>query len=70
VEKFHIEDIVLRWDARNKDKCKHDKFENLWKGPYRIASYRGQNAFLLKEMNGEDCPRGLVNGRLLKQYYL
>eukprot|EP00253_Pinus_taeda_P031446 PITA_31446 len=65
-DKFQIEDIVLRCDARNEDKGKHDKFENLWKGPYRIVSYRGQNDFILKEMNGEDCPGGPVNGRLLK----
>jgi len=25
-DKFQIEDIVLRWDARNEDKGKHDKF--------------------------------------------
>ena len=70
MDKFQIEDIVLRWDARNEDKGKHGKFENLWKGPYRIAAYRGQNAFLLKGMNGEDYLQGLVNGRLLKRYYL
>jgi len=40
-DKFKIEDIVLWWDARNEDKGKHDKFENLWKGPYRIDAYRG-----------------------------
>ena len=28
-DKFHIEDIVLKWDARNEDKGKHKKFENL-----------------------------------------
>lgn len=50
--KFQLEDVVLRWDAWNEDKGKHGKFENLWKGPYKIATYRGQNAFLLKEMDG------------------
>ena len=68
VDKFQIEDIVLKWGARNEDKCKHGKFENLWKGPFKITTYRGQNAFLLKEMNGEDYPGGPVNGRLLKGY--
>jgi len=67
---FHIEDVVLRWDARNEDKGKHGKFDNLWKGPYKIAAYRGQNAFLLKEMNGDDYPGGSVNGRLLKRYHV
>lgn len=61
---------MLKWDARNKDKGKHKKFENFQKGPFRIVAYRDQNAFLLKEMKGEDCPRGAVNGQLLKRYYL
>ena len=33
-ENFQLNDYVLRWDARIKDKGKHGKFENLWKGPY------------------------------------
>ena len=53
---------MLKWDARNDEKGKHGKFENLWKGPFKIATYRGQNAFLLKEMKGEECPRGPING--------
>eukprot|EP00253_Pinus_taeda_P011022 PITA_11022 len=69
VDKFQVDDVVLKWDARNEEKGKHGKFENLWKGSFKIAAYRGQNAFLLKEMNGEDCPGGLINGRLLKWYH-
>eukprot|EP00253_Pinus_taeda_P006384 PITA_06384 len=68
-DKFQLDDVVLKWDARNEEKGKHGKFENLWKGPFNIAAYRGQNAFLLKEMNGEDCPGGPINGRLLKWYH-
>lgn len=64
-----MDDVVLKWDARNEEKGKHGKFENLWKGPFKIKAYRGQNAFLLKEMNGEDCPGGPINGRLLKRYH-
>jgi hypothetical protein len=26
---FHINDLVLKWDARNEDKGKHAKSENL-----------------------------------------
>eukprot|EP00253_Pinus_taeda_P026518 PITA_26518 len=69
VDKFQVDDVVLKWDARNEEKGKHDKFENLWKGPFKVAAYRGQNAFLLKEMNGEDCPGGLINCQLLKWYH-
>jgi hypothetical protein len=32
VDDFHIGDLVLKWDARNEDKGKNAKFENLWKG--------------------------------------
>ena len=67
--KFQLDDVVLKWDARNKEKGKHGKFENLWKDHFKIAAYRGQNAFLLKEMNGEDCPGGPINGRLLNRYH-
>ena len=66
---FQLDEVVLRWDARHEDKGNHGKFENLWKGPYKIAAYCGQNAFLLKEMNGDECPGGPINGRLLKRYY-
>ena len=67
-KKFQIENVVLKGDVRNEEKGKHGKFENLCKGPFIIAACRGQNAFLLKEMNGEDFPGGPVNGWLLKQY--
>ena len=67
-EKFQLEDVVLWWDARNEEKGKHGKFDNMWKGPYKISAYRGQNAFLLKEMDGQDFSGGPVNGRLLKHY--
>ena len=40
-DKFQLEDVVLKWDARNEEKGKHGKFENLWKGPFKIAAYRG-----------------------------
>eukprot|EP00253_Pinus_taeda_P030508 PITA_30508 len=69
VQKFQLDDVVQKWDARNEEKGKHDKFENLWKGPFKIVVYQDQNAFLLKEMNEEDFPGRLINGRLLKRYH-
>eukprot|EP00253_Pinus_taeda_P008415 PITA_08415 len=38
---IQLEEVVLKWDARNEDKRKHGKFENLWKGPFKIAAYHG-----------------------------
>jgi len=63
-------DVVLHWDARNEDKGKHGKFENLWKVPYKISAFRGNNSFLLEEMDGRDYSRGATNDRLLKHYYV
>ena len=59
---------MFKWDARIEDKGKHGKFDHLWKVPYQIAAYSGNNAYILKEVNG-DLLRGLVNGRFLKLYY-
>jgi hypothetical protein len=66
---FQIGDKVLKWDSRKEEKGKHGKFENLWKGPYIIHAYRGNNAFLIKDMDGADLPGGPVNGRMLKHYF-
>jgi hypothetical protein len=65
---FKLGDIVLKWDSRNEDKGKHGKFDNLWKGPFIIQAYRGNNAFLIKDMDGADLPGGPINGRMLKHY--
>jgi hypothetical protein len=46
-DNFELGDLVLRWDSRNEDKGKHGKFDSLWKGPYTIQAFRGNNDFLL-----------------------
>ena len=65
---FKIDDVVLRWDARNEDKGKHGNFDSLWKGPFNIATSHGKNSYLLEEMDGKNCLGGPVIGRLLKHY--
>ena len=62
---FHPRDLVLKWNSRSKDKGKHGKFDHLWKGPYQIASYSGNNAYILKEVNGDLLQGGQVNGIFL-----
>ena len=66
---FQIGDKVLKWDSRKEDKGKHGKFENFWKGPYIICLARGNNAYFLQELDGEDIFGGLLNGRTLKHYF-
>jgi hypothetical protein len=65
---FKVDDLVLKWDARNEDKGKHGKFDHLWLGPFRIVAYHGSNAYLLQELNGNLIGGGPVNGRFLKHY--
>jgi hypothetical protein len=69
-EEFQLGDLVLKWDAKNEDKGKHGKFDHLWTGPFRINSYRGNNAYFLEELNGECVGWGHVNDRFLKHYQL
>ena len=66
---FSIGDKVLKWDSRREEKGKHGKFEFLWKGPYVIYGYRGKNAFFIRNLDGNDIPKGPMNGRMLKHYY-
>jgi hypothetical protein len=67
-DNFELGDLVLRWDSRNEDKGKHGKFDSLWKGPYAIQAFRGNNAFLLANSDGSDLLGGPINGRMLKHY--
>ena len=44
---FSCGDMVLRWDARKKQKGKHGKFDNLWFGPFIISKLLENNTFIL-----------------------
>jgi hypothetical protein len=68
VDDFELGYWVLKWDARNQDKGKHGKFDNLWLGQFKIASYHGRNSYLLEESNGEITGGGPMNGMFLKHY--
>ena len=44
-EEFQVDGLVLKWDARREEK--HGNFDHLWKGPYIIVTYRGDDWFIL-----------------------
>jgi hypothetical protein len=67
-EDFKVNYLVLKWDTRNEDKGRQKKFDNIWLGPFRIATYHRNNAYLLQEINGEITGGGAVNGMFLKHY--
>ena len=66
---FQMGDSVLKWDARNEDKGKHGKFNNLWQGPYAISTFSGRNAYFLEDSAGNLVTSGPINSRFLKHYY-
>jgi len=69
-EDFQVGDLILKWDAVRQDKGKHGKFDHLWKGPYRIATFAGNNPYMLEELEGGLVSGAPVNGRFLKHYFL
>jgi hypothetical protein len=69
-DEFQLGDWVMRWDAMNKDKGKHGKFDHPWLGPFKIRAYRGRNAYLLEESDGKLIGGGPVNGMFLKHYVI
>jgi hypothetical protein len=60
-------DLVLKWDARKEDAGKHDKFDHIWCGPFKIVDSEGNNSFLLENLDGKilNAP---INGRFLKHF--
>jgi len=56
-------------DSRREYKGKHEKFDNIWNGPYIVHAFRGNNAFYLKDLDGAEIPGGPVNGRMVKHYF-
>jgi hypothetical protein len=68
-EDFQLGDAVLKWDAPKKDKGKHDKFEYLWMGPFKIFEVFSNNTFKLQNMENEEVFGGPVNGHFLKKYF-
>ena len=68
-EDFFIGDKVLKWDSRREDKGKHGRFDLLWKGPYIIYAFKGNNAYFLKNLDGTEAEEEPVNGQMLKHYF-
>ena len=65
---FNIGYLVLRWDSRYEDKDKHGKFDNLWKGPYKVSTFMGKKSFFLTDFEDMTIEIGLVIGKFLKHY--
>ncbi|XP_059070906.1 U-box domain-containing protein 43 [Cryptomeria japonica] len=54
VKTFHISDLVLCWDKAHERKGEHNKFDNLWLGPFQISEILEENAFQLRTLTGSE----------------
>lgn len=50
---FQPSDLVLRWDVRREYNGKHGKFDSLRFGPFKVVEAKGNNTFLLENIDGE-----------------
>jgi hypothetical protein len=67
-EDFQLGDLVLKWDAPRQDRGKHNKFEALWIGPFKISEVFLNNTYRLQDLEGEEVFNGPVNGHFLKKF--
>ena len=64
---FKKGDLVIRWNKMREDKGNHAKFEKLWFGPFNIAEVKGNNTFIVQNLEGEYSSLRF-NGKYLKHY--
>jgi len=51
------------------DKGKHDKFEALWIGPFKISEIFPNNTYKLHNLEGVEFFGGPVNGYFMKKLF-
>ena len=52
-KEFEIGDLVLKWDAPRQDKGKHNKFDALYIGPFKISEIFSNNTYGLQDLEEE-----------------
>jgi hypothetical protein len=68
-EEFWIGDLVLKWDSPKQDKGKHEKFEAMWIGPFKIFEVFLNNTYGLQDLKDQEVFIGPVNGHFLKRFF-
>ena len=69
-KEFEIRDLVLKWDAPRQDKGKHNKFDALWIGPFKISEVFSNNTYKLQDLEGEEVFSSPVNGHFPKKCFV
>ena len=57
---FQVDDLVLKWDVRRQDQGKHNKFDNLWFGSFKVSVVLDNNTFLLENLDDNHSVGGPV----------
>jgi len=68
-DQFFVGDLVLRWDARKEEKGKHDKFDFLWFGTFKISQVLDNNTCILQNIEDQELSKSPVNGHFLKHFF-
>jgi hypothetical protein len=58
-EEFWLGDLVLKWDAPKQDKRKHEKFEALWIGPFKIFKVFSNNTYRVWDLKDQEFSMAL-----------
>jgi hypothetical protein len=61
---------MLEWDALRQDRGKHNKFDALWIGPFKIYEVFSNNTYKLQDLEGKEFFNGPVNGHFLKKCFV
>ena len=68
LERFDIEDLVLRRVTLAMKNPTQGKLGPTWEGPYRVVHYSQQGSYHLEDLDGNKLPRPW-NVKHLKRYY-
>jgi hypothetical protein len=69
-KEFEIGDLVFKWDTPRQDKDKHNKFDALWIGPFKIFEIFSNNTYGLQDLEGEEVFNYPVNGHFMKRCFI
>jgi hypothetical protein len=60
---------VLKWDAPRQERGKHNKFDTLCIGPFKISAVFSNKTYRLQDLEGEEVFNGPVNEHFLKKCF-
>ena len=43
--------FCVKWDSRREDKGKHEKFDNLWIGPFHVSTVQDNKTYTLAHID-------------------